>query len=105
MARPPIRKPVTRSAVTYFRLRRRETLKQLAERVSEQEGVALSLPHLGAIELGKRGASPAIWTALAKALDVTVAQLRPPDVDDALQPSLFALDQYVEIVGDSHDPA
>lgn len=99
MSRPPVTKP-PRSPLTYWRLRRRLTLKAL----SEATGGAISLPHVAAVETNRRGASPAIWAALAKALDVTVAQIRPPDADDALQASLFPLDQYVEIVVDPHDP-
>ena len=100
MSRAPVVKP-PRSPLTYWRLRRRMTLKAL----SEATGGEVSLPHAAAMEVGRRFGSPQAWVALAKALDVTVAQIRPVPEDDARQDSLFPLDQYLELSGDFHDPA
>jgi transcriptional regulator with XRE-family HTH domain len=74
-------------------------LKQLAEELG------VSLPFIGLVEVGQRTASPKTLIALARALGVTVAQIRPVREDDALQASLFPLDQYLELSGDPHDPA
>ena len=98
----PHMKPA-RHPVTYWRLRRRWTLKDL----STESGI--SLPHVAAIETGRRGGSPQVWAALSRALGVPVPVLRPPDAIDEQQPDLFPRPEPdpnpPNPGGDSHEPS
>jgi transcriptional regulator with XRE-family HTH domain len=98
MSRPPIRKP-PRCPLTVHRLRQGLTLQALSDRCG------ISVPFLGALEVGTRNASPAVWQQIAKALGVHVSQIRPGHEKEAAQGALFDADAFVEIVGDLHDPA
>jgi hypothetical protein len=99
MGRPPIRKP-PRSLLTIHRTRQGLTLLALSDRTKPR----VSVPFLGALEIGTRNASPAVWVVIARALGVTVAEIRPVTEEDAKQPMLFDPDLYLEIAGDPHEP-